>query len=99
MSDNQDNTIIFNMADEFIEIANRLVGNEKKDLGHVSTAFRYAAARFSVHEASCKFNDLPNEQEKLQKWYTNQFDAMLQENFEDHIERLGQNFIVEMSGD
>ncbi|TWH64416.1 uncharacterized protein DUF3144 [Azomonas agilis] len=97
MSDDQDNMVIFNMADEFIEVANRLMKEENKELAHVSTALRYAAARFSTHEAACTFKELATEREHLQTWYSNQFNAMLEENFFEQIDLLSQNFIVEMS--
>ena len=99
MSDNQDDTVIFDLADSFIELANRLMSEEKHALAHVSTALRYAAARFSTHEAACTFEQIATEKNRLQEWYTKQFSDMLDENFEDHIERLGQNLIVELSAD
>ena len=99
MSDNQDNTVIFDLADEFIELANRLMKEGGNELAHVSTALRYASARFSSHEAACTFENLATEQDRLRTWYTNQFNDMLDENFQEQIQRLGQNFIVEMSAD
>ncbi|MFD2836677.1 DUF3144 domain-containing protein [Azotobacter vinelandii] len=82
MSDAQDNMVIFDLADEFIDLANRLFKEEHKELGHVSTALRYAAARVSSYEASCLFQDLAAEGDRLQKWYTNQFNDMLDEKHE-----------------
>ena len=44
MSDKTVNMAIFDMADEFIAVANRLLEEEHKDLGQISAAIRYAAA-------------------------------------------------------
>ncbi|MFD2405842.1 DUF3144 domain-containing protein [Azorhizophilus paspali] len=95
----QDNMVIFDLADEFTDLANRLFKEKHKGLGHVSTALRYAAARVSSYEASCLFQDLAAEGDRLQKWYTNQFNDMLDENMREHIDRLGQKLIIEMGGD
>ncbi len=97
MSDNQDNMVIFDMTDAFIEVANRLLKEDEQDLGHVSTALRYAAARFSAYEAACKFPGLAMEKGRLQQWYANQFTDMLDENLTEQVASSGQNFIVEMS--
>lgn len=86
MSSNPVEMEIFNMADEFIAVANRLLEEEGKDLGRISSAIRYAAARFSAHEASCRSGDLAADKEKAQTWYGDQFDRMLAENLDQHIE-------------
>ena len=99
MSDDQDNMVIFNLADEFIELANRLMKEGGNELAHVSTALRYASARFSSYEAACTFENLATEQDRLRAWYTNQFNDMLEENFYEQVQQLGENFIVEMSAD
>ena len=48
MADQSLEMSILDMADEFIAVANRMLEEEGKDLGHISTAIRYAAARFSA---------------------------------------------------
>lgn len=77
---------IFDMADEFIAVANRLLEDEHKDLGKISAAIRYAAARFSAHEAACRSGDLAADREKARAWYIDQFDRMVTENLDQHIE-------------
>lgn len=77
---------IFDMADEFIAVANRLLEEEHKDLGKISAAIRYAAARFSAHEAAYRSGDLAADKEKARTWYTEQFDKMVTENLDQHIE-------------
>ena len=54
-------TELFEMADEFINVANRLVELDKKEIGDVGAAIRYAAARFNAHEAAYKAKDLAAE--------------------------------------
>lgn len=86
MLDTQEEMEIFDMADEFIAVANRLLEESPQRLGHISTALRYAAARFSAHEASYKSADLVADKAKAQTWYTEQFNRMLGENLDQHIE-------------
>ena len=77
---------IFDMAEEFIAVANRLLEEEHKDLGKISAAIRYAAARFSAHEAACRSGDLAADKDKARSWYTEQFEKMVTENLDQHIE-------------
>ncbi|MEE4464998.1 DUF3144 domain-containing protein [Azotobacter chroococcum] len=90
MAENPVNMEIFDMADEFIAVANRLLEEEQKDLGQISAAIRYAAARFSAHEAACRSGDLSVDKEKAFNWYTEQFSKMLNENLDQHIEMAKQ---------
>lgn len=76
---------ISKMADKFIAIANDLVQKEGQDIGKVSTAFRYAAARFNAHEASTKTKDLAADKDNAINWYTDQYQKMLIENIEQII--------------
>ncbi|MBB3104879.1 DUF3144 domain-containing protein [Azomonas macrocytogenes] len=85
MSEQANNMEIFDMADEFIAIANRLL-EEEKDLGKISAAIRYAAARFSAYEAARRSGDLATDKEKATIWFTEQFEKMLVENLDQHIE-------------
>lgn len=85
MADKTAEMAILDMADEFIAVANRLLEEEGKDLGQISTAIRYAAARFSAHEASCRSADLVADKPKAEQWYGEQFGSMLSENLEQHI--------------
>lgn len=77
---------IFDMADEFIAVANRLLEDEHKDLGKISAAIRYAAARFSAHEAACRSGDLAADKDKARAWYTEQFERMVTENLDQHVD-------------
>ncbi len=77
---------IFDMADEFIAIANRLVEKDSQDLGRVGAAIRYAAARFNAHEASHTSDDLKSDKEDALSWFTEQYRLMLLENIDEHIE-------------
>lgn len=79
---------LFKMADEFIELANRLVTSEKKDLEDVGSALRYAAARFSAHETAYKSKDLAAERNDALAWFSNQYSEMLEENLDQHIEHF-----------
>ncbi|MDV7213388.1 Protein of unknown function [Azotobacter beijerinckii] len=90
MAENPVNMEIFDMADEFIAVANRLLEEEHKDLGQISAAIRYAAARFSAHEAACRSGDLSIDKEKAHSWYSDQFNKMLEENLDQHIEMSKQ---------
>jgi hypothetical protein len=86
MSEDKDELTIFEMADQFIEVANKLVQADKQNLGRVGAAVRYAAARFNAHEASAKTDDLAGAKDDAVDWYTEQFRLMLIENIDEHIE-------------
>jgi len=77
---------LFDMADQFIAVANRLVQENGQELGSVGAAFRYAAARFSAHEASIKSNGLAEDKENALAWFTEQYQDMLLKNLDQHIE-------------
>ncbi|SIS90297.1 DUF3144 domain-containing protein [Neptunomonas antarctica] len=77
---------LFKMADEFIDVANRLVTSENKELEDVGAALRYAAARFSAHETAYKSKDLAAERNDALAWFSNQYSEMLEENLDQHIE-------------
>jgi hypothetical protein len=79
---------LFKMADEFIDIANRLVTSENKELEDVGAALRYAAARFSAHETAYKSKDLAAERNDALAWFSNQYSEMLEENLDQHIEQF-----------
>ncbi|MGY8872252.1 MAG: DUF3144 domain-containing protein [Pseudomonadales bacterium] len=79
---------LFKMADEFIDVANRLVTTDSKDIEDVGAALRYAAARFSAHETAYKSKDLAAERNDALSWFTNQYSEMLEENLDQHIEHF-----------
>jgi hypothetical protein len=90
MSEDKNELTVFEMADQFIEVANKLVQADKQDLGRVGAAIRYAAARFNAHEASAKTDDLAGAKSDAVDWYTEQFRLMLVENIDDHIEMASE---------
>ncbi|RRJ84096.1 DUF3144 domain-containing protein [Aestuariirhabdus litorea] len=77
---------IYEMADQFIDVANRLAAEPGQDLALVGAAIRYAAARFNAHEASLQTDDLAAEQMEVLSWFTDQYQKMLIDNIDQHIE-------------
>ncbi|WP_426416453.1 DUF3144 domain-containing protein [Aestuariirhabdus sp. LZHN29] len=77
---------IYQMADQFIDVANRLASEPGQDLALVGAAIRYAAARFNAHEASLQSEDLEAEQMEVLSWFTDQYQKMLIDNIEQHVE-------------
>lgn len=93
---------LFELANQFIEVANRLL-EEDKDLGEVANAFRYAAARFTAHETTLRLADyfaanaqlpgLPSPDQAKQELvakFTETFKDMLDDNLSEHIDALSQ---------
>ena len=85
MSDKETAAAMFKMADQFIDVANRLVEGESIDMGEVGAALRYAAARFNAHEAAYKATDLAAERNDALAWFSSQYNEMLEENLDQHI--------------
>lgn len=84
MSDAVNETTLYQIADQFIALANQLT-QEEGDVGKVGTALRFAAARFNAFEASIKSADLAAEKENALEWFSSEFKAMLKDNIDDHI--------------
>jgi len=82
---------LFNMADKFIAVANELLKEDQATVGHVSVALRYAAARFSAHEAANGSPNLAADKEKALEWYSNQFQNMVSDNLDQYIALAKQN--------
>jgi Protein of unknown function (DUF3144) len=80
--------IIYDYADKFINLANELANTDRS--GHVGMAFRFAAARFSVFEASTQTNDLAEDKAKYFKLIEDDFNKLLQVNFDEYIKLLSQ---------
>ena len=76
----------FDMADQFIAVANRLAEIDAQNVGDIGIALRYAAARYSAHEASLSSADLSAEKKSSKKWFGDQFEKMLQENLDQYIQ-------------
>lgn len=81
---NNNETTIFQLADQFIALANELA-QQHEDLGKIGTALRFAAARFNAFEAAVKSGDLKAEKSSALEWFTNEYREMLDDNLEDHI--------------
>ena len=90
MSEAKKETTIFELADQFIALANELAGKEQ-DVGKVGTAMRFAAARFNAFEAAIKSTDLEAEKANALAWFTDEYKAMLDDNLEDHIKNPVQS--------
>jgi septal ring factor EnvC (AmiA/AmiB activator) len=78
------NTTIYELADQFIALANQL-SQQEADVGKVGTALRFAAARFNAFEAAIKSADLGAEKESALEWFSSEFKEMLSDNLDDHI--------------
>ncbi|WP_338726933.1 DUF3144 domain-containing protein [Shewanella baltica] len=78
------NTTIYELADQFIALANQL-SQQESDVGKVGTALRFAAARFNAFEAAIKSADLGAEKESALEWFSSEFKEMLSDNLDDHI--------------
>lgn len=84
MSEAEKETTIFQLADQFIALANELSGKEQ-DVSKVGTAMRFAASRFNAFEAALKSADLSAEKDAALEWFTKEYKDMLNDNLEDHI--------------
>ncbi len=89
MSEQPKETTIFELADQFIALANELAGQEQ-DVGKVGTALRFAAARFNAFEAALKTADLASEKQAALDWFSNEYKEMLNDNLDDHIDNPPQ---------
>lgn len=84
MSEAKKEATIFELADQFIALANKLSAQEQ-DVGRVGSAMRFAAARFNAFEASVKSADLAAEKDSAIEWFSGDYREMLNDNIEDHI--------------
>ncbi|MCL1058512.1 DUF3144 domain-containing protein [Shewanella sp. Choline-02u-19] len=89
MSEAKKETTIFEIADQFIALANEISATEQ-DVGKVGTGLRFAAARFNAFEASLKSADLAAEKDNAVEWFGNEYKEMLKDNIEDHIKNPSQ---------
>ncbi|MEC4725014.1 DUF3144 domain-containing protein [Shewanella sp. D64] len=84
MSEADKETTIFQLADQFIALANELSATEQ-DVSKVGTALRFAASRFNAFEAALKSADLAAEKDNALEWFVNEYKGMLSDNLDDHI--------------
>ncbi|MGL4713966.1 MAG: DUF3144 domain-containing protein [Shewanella sp.] len=93
-------TTIYELADQFIALANQL-SQQEADVGKVGTALRFAAARFNAFEAAIKSADLGAEKESALEWFSSEFKEMLSDNLDDHIANppITQEHVAEEADD
>ena len=89
MSDDKKEMEFFEIADQYINLANELAKSEGS--ANTGTALRYAAARYNTFEASLSTDDLAGEQDKMIDMLCDDFREMLKANMKDYIERIRQN--------
>jgi len=78
----------FELADQFINLANKLAQTEGS--ANVGTALRYAAARYNTFEASLSTQELAKEEAKMTDMLCDDFREMLKVNMKDYIQRLAE---------
>jgi len=87
MDQNNEN-VMYDYADKFINLANEMAQSDSS--GRVGMGIRFAAARFSVFEASTQTNNLSEDKDKFLQLIADDFNKTLQFNFEDYIKILSQ---------
>ena len=87
-SDEYKEEVIYSYADKFINLANEMAKSDHS--GNVGLALRYAAARFSVFEASTQTNNLARDKDKYFKLISDNLNRVLEINLEDYIKILSQ---------
>lgn len=88
MSDTQQENPFFDLADQFINLANELAKVEGS--ADVGTAMRYAAARYNTFEASMSTADLAADEKKMTDMLCDDFREMLKVHMKDYIQRMRQ---------
>ncbi len=84
MPEEEKDTTIFQLADQFIALANN-INTTEEDVSKVGTALRFAASRFNAFEAALKSTDLSAEKANALEWFTKEYKEMLNDNLDDHI--------------
>ena len=84
--DEYEEEVIYSYADKFINLANEMAKSDHS--GNVGLALRYAAARFSVFEASTQTNNLARDKDKYFKLISDNLNRVLEINLEDYIRIL-----------
>ncbi len=83
MSNDKQETPFFEIADQFIDLANKLARTEGS--ASVGTALRYAAARYNTFEASLNTKELAKDEAKMTDMFCDDFREMLKVNMQDYI--------------
>jgi hypothetical protein len=86
---------------EFWERADKVIAlaNEQCDectVGEVSSSLLYATARFNafnIASSSIDIEELKNDKDEAIRYLTEQYNKMLTENFDDHIENFHDYFV------
>jgi len=86
--DQNNDTVIYNYADKFINLANEMAKSDMS--GSVGVAFRFAAARYCAYEASLRTNNLAEDKDEQLQAFVNAFTDMLRINIEDYIKIQSQ---------
>ena len=89
MSDENPQKAFFDLADQFINLANELA--QSKGSGDVGTALRYAAARYNTFEASLSTKTLAADEEKMTNMLVDDYREMLKVHMKDYIARVAAN--------
>lgn len=89
MSDDNQQKAFFDLADQFINLANELAKSEGS--ADVGTALRYATARYNTFEASLGTNDLAADENKMTDMLCDDFREMLKVHMQDYIQRIARN--------
>ena len=84
--DQNNEKVMYDYADKFINLANEIAKTDRS--GRVGMAIRFAAARFSVFEASTQTSNLAEDKDKYLQLIANDFEKVLQINFENYIKIL-----------
>jgi len=84
--DQNNEQVMYNYAGKFINLANEMIKSDHS--GTVGMAIRFAAARFSVFEASTQTNNFAEDRDKYFQLIAEDFRKTLQFNFEDYIKAL-----------
>jgi len=81
-----ENKAMYDIADQFINLANELSRTDRS--GRVGMAIRFAAARFSIFEASTQTDSLDRDRDKFAKMIEEDFAKLVQCNMDDYIRLL-----------
>ncbi|MDH5730556.1 MAG: DUF3144 domain-containing protein [Gammaproteobacteria bacterium] len=96
MSETEKDQAFYDMADEFIALANQFA--KQVDKGKVSAAFLYAAARFNTFVVAASANNASELSEyalKAQPYFEGEYKKMLREHFADYTENFSAYMATE----
>jgi hypothetical protein len=83
MSDEHIKPSMYDVANEFVDLANELSLTDKS--GNIGVGLRYAAARYSAFEASMHAENLAADKEAVIEMYLDDYRRMLSDNIDDYI--------------